>query len=151
MLSVPTVERFRESPCRRQSYYTYRQDRHLQAPALDQGGSESLQVRYRRIRNHEPEQEAHAIGAICIGGQYYLLGTTIPQASTSVGWFTSSSDERFTWCDHIGNGHPTQTSVSPKANSTWQPNKQPISSVLDPGRNCGSACRCRHQQRWQNR
>ena len=25
----------------------------------------------------------------------------------SVGWFTSPSiDEQFTWCDHIGNGHP---------------------------------------------
>lgn len=59
---------------------------------------------------HEPEQEAYGDwAAICIGGQYYLFGDYDPAGGhqMSVGWFTSSSiDEPFTWCDHIGNGHP---------------------------------------------
>ena len=59
---------------------------------------------------HEPEQEAYGDwAAICIGGQYYLFGDYDPIGGhqMSVGWFTSSSiDEQFTWCDHIGNGHP---------------------------------------------
>lgn len=59
---------------------------------------------------HEPEQEAYGDwAAICIGGQYYLFGDYDPAGGhqMSVGWFTSSSiDEQFTWCDHIGNGHP---------------------------------------------
>lgn len=59
---------------------------------------------------HEPEQEAYGDwAAICIGGQYYLFGDYDPAGghSMSVGWFTSPSiDEEFTWCDHIGNGHP---------------------------------------------
>tara|TARA_R110002096_G_scaffold212352_8_gene399840 strand:- start:208 stop:1743 length:1536 start_codon:yes stop_codon:yes gene_type:complete len=59
---------------------------------------------------HEPEQEAYGDwAAICIGGQYYLFGDYDPAGGhqMSVGWFTSPSmDEQFTWCDHIGNGHP---------------------------------------------
>lgn len=59
---------------------------------------------------HEPEQEAYGDWAvICVGGQYYLFGDYDPAGGhqMSVGWFTSSSmDEEFTWCDHIGNGHP---------------------------------------------
>jgi len=59
---------------------------------------------------HEPEQEAYGDwAAICVGGQYYLFGDYDPAGGhqMSVGWFTSPSiDEEFTWCDHIGNGHP---------------------------------------------
>ena len=59
---------------------------------------------------HEPEQEAYGDwAAICIGGQYYLFADYDPAGghSMSVGWFTSSSiDKPFTWCDHIGTGHP---------------------------------------------
>lgn len=59
---------------------------------------------------HSPEQEAYGDwAAISIGGQYYLFGDYDPAGghNMSVGWFTSSSiDEQFTWCDHIGKGHP---------------------------------------------
>ncbi|MDF1737941.1 MAG: hypothetical protein P1U86_02185 [Verrucomicrobiales bacterium] len=59
---------------------------------------------------HEPEQEAYGDwAAIAIGGQYYLFGDYDPAGGheMSVGWFTSSSiDEPFAWCDHIGRGHP---------------------------------------------
>ena len=59
---------------------------------------------------HEPEQEAYGDwAAIAIGGQYYLFGDYDPVGGheMSTGWFTSSSiDKQFTWCDHIGNGHP---------------------------------------------
>lgn len=59
---------------------------------------------------HEPEQEAYGDwAAIAIGGQYYLFGDYDPAGGhqMSVGWFTSPSiNEQFTWCDHIGNGHP---------------------------------------------
>ncbi len=59
---------------------------------------------------HEPEQEAYGDWApICIGGQYYLFGDYDPTGGhqMAVGWFTSSSiDDEFTWCDHIGKGHP---------------------------------------------
>ncbi|MDP0490899.1 MAG: hypothetical protein Q7Q71_07620 [Verrucomicrobiota bacterium JB023] len=59
---------------------------------------------------HEPEQEAYGDWAlIAIGGQYYLFGDYDPVGGhqMSVCWFTSSSiDEQFTWCDHIGKGHP---------------------------------------------
>ncbi len=59
---------------------------------------------------HKPEQEAYGDwAAICIGGQYYLFGDYDPVGghTMSVGWFTSSSiDKQFTWCDHIGKGHP---------------------------------------------
>ena len=59
---------------------------------------------------HEPEQEAFGDwAAICIGGQYYLFGDYDPAGGghMSVGWFTSPSiDQEFSWCDHIGNGHP---------------------------------------------
>ncbi|MDF1754869.1 MAG: hypothetical protein P1U89_18930 [Verrucomicrobiales bacterium] len=59
---------------------------------------------------HEPEQEAYGDwAAICVGGQYYLFGDYDPAGGhqMSVGWFTSPSiDQQFTWCDHIGNGHP---------------------------------------------
>jgi len=59
---------------------------------------------------HEPEQEAYGDwAAIAIGGQYYLFGDYDPAGGhqMSVGWFTSPSiDQPFTWCDHIGNGHP---------------------------------------------
>ena len=59
---------------------------------------------------HQPEQEAYGDwAAISIGGQYYLFGDYDPAGSheMSVGWFTSSSiNEPFTWCDHIGKGHP---------------------------------------------
>ncbi len=59
---------------------------------------------------HEPEQEAYGDwAAICIGGQYYIFGDYDPVGGhkMSVGWFTSPSiDQQFTWCDHIGQGHP---------------------------------------------
>ena len=59
---------------------------------------------------HSPEQEAYGDwAAIAIGGQYYLFGDYDPVGGhdMSVGWFTSSSiDEQFKWCDHIGKGHP---------------------------------------------
>lgn len=59
---------------------------------------------------HEPEQEAYGDwAAICIGGRYYLFGDYDPIGghAMSVGWFTSPSlDEKFIWCDKIGNGHP---------------------------------------------
>ena len=59
---------------------------------------------------HSPEQEAYGDwAAICIGGQYYLFGDYDPAGGhqMSVGWFTSPSiDEQFTWCGHIGKGHP---------------------------------------------
>lgn len=59
---------------------------------------------------HEPEQEAYGDwAAIAIGGQYYLFGDYDPAGGhkMSVCWFTSPSiDQKFTWCDHIGNGHP---------------------------------------------
>lgn len=59
---------------------------------------------------HEPEQEAYGDWAtISVGGQYYLFGDYDPAGGhkMSTGWFTSSSiDKQFTWCDHIGNGHP---------------------------------------------
>ena len=59
---------------------------------------------------HSPEQEAYGDwAAIAIGGQYYLFGDYDPAGGhdMSVGWFTSSSiDEQFKWCDHIGKGHP---------------------------------------------
>ena len=62
---------------------------------------------------HEPEQDAYGDwGAISIGGQYYLFGDYDPagahgQNAMSVAWFTSSDiNEKFTFCDHIGKGHP---------------------------------------------
>ena len=59
---------------------------------------------------HSPEQEAYGDwAAIAIGGQYYLFGDYDPVGGhdMSVGWFTSSSiDQQFKWCDHIGKGHP---------------------------------------------
>ncbi len=59
---------------------------------------------------HEPAQNAYGDwAAICIGGQYYLFCDFDPANSKtmSAGWFTSPSlDEKFTWCDNIGRGHP---------------------------------------------
>lgn len=59
---------------------------------------------------HEPEQEAYGDwAAISIGGRYYLFADYDPAGGhqMSVGWFTSPSlEEPFTWCDHIGQGHP---------------------------------------------
>jgi hypothetical protein len=59
---------------------------------------------------HEPEQEAYGDwAAIRIGTQYYLFGDYDPIGGhqMSACWFTSSSlDKQFTFCDHIGNGHP---------------------------------------------
>lgn len=59
---------------------------------------------------HEPEQEAFGDwAAIAIGGQYYLFADYDPEhgAKMSVAWFTSSDiNEPFTFCDHIGEGHP---------------------------------------------
>jgi len=59
---------------------------------------------------HEPEQEAYGDWAsISIGGQYYLFGDFDPAGGhqMSVGWFTTDSlDKPFTWCGHIGKGHP---------------------------------------------
>ncbi len=59
---------------------------------------------------HEPEQNAYGDwAAIAIGGQYYLFCDydAADSKSMSVGWFTSSSiNQPFTWCDHIGKGHP---------------------------------------------
>ena len=59
---------------------------------------------------HTPEQPAYGDWAsIAIGGRYYLFGDHDPAGDhkMSVGWFTSPSiDEPFSWCDHIGVGHP---------------------------------------------
>ncbi|MDF1656206.1 MAG: hypothetical protein P1U58_01270 [Verrucomicrobiales bacterium] len=59
---------------------------------------------------HEPEQEAYGDwAAIAIGGQYYLFADYDPEhgAQMSTAWFTSSDiSEEFTFCDHIGEGHP---------------------------------------------
>jgi hypothetical protein len=60
---------------------------------------------------HEPEQDAFGDwAAINIGGQYYLFGdyhSADKGQGMSVAWFTSSSlDKEFSFCDHIGNGHP---------------------------------------------
>ncbi|WP_419194141.1 hypothetical protein [Novipirellula herctigrandis] len=59
---------------------------------------------------HTPEQEAYGDWAsICIGGRYYLFGDYDPVGghSMSACWFTSPSiDQPFTFCDHIGKGHP---------------------------------------------
>jgi hypothetical protein len=58
---------------------------------------------------HEPEQEAYGDwAAICIGGRYYIFGDYDPVGKgMSACWFTSPSlDEKFTWCDNIGKGHP---------------------------------------------
>lgn len=66
-----------------------------------------------RYEIHEPEQNAYGDWApIAVGGQYYLFGDYDPagahgRESMSVGWFTSSSiDTPFTWCGHVGKGHP---------------------------------------------
>ena len=71
---------------------------------------ENFKTNVAEYEVHEPEQEAYGDwAAICIGGQYYLFGDYDPVGGhqMSVGWFTSPSiDEPFTWCDHIGNGHP---------------------------------------------
>lgn len=59
---------------------------------------------------HEPEQNAYGDwAAISVGGQYYLFCDYDPAGSKtmSVGRFTSSSlDEQFQWCGHVGKGHP---------------------------------------------
>ncbi|MEX1223266.1 MAG: hypothetical protein WEA31_01850 [Pirellulales bacterium] len=59
---------------------------------------------------HEPKQEAYGDwAAICVGDQYYLFGDYDPASGghMSVGWFTSDDiNKPFTWCDHIGHGHP---------------------------------------------
>ncbi|MGE9269768.1 MAG: hypothetical protein ACQKBU_03110 [Verrucomicrobiales bacterium] len=62
---------------------------------------------------HEPEQNAYGDwAAIAIGGQYYLFCDFDPvgghgKESMSVAWFTSSKiNEPFTFCGHIGKGHP---------------------------------------------
>lgn len=58
---------------------------------------------------HEPEQNAYGDwAAIAIGSQYYLFGDYDPvDGHMSACWFTSSSvNQPFTFCDHIGNGHP---------------------------------------------
>jgi hypothetical protein len=58
---------------------------------------------------HEPEQNAYGDwAAIAIGGQYYLFGDYDPvDGQMSACWFTAKSiNEPFTFCDHIGRGHP---------------------------------------------
>jgi hypothetical protein len=59
---------------------------------------------------HEPEQNAFGDWAcICVGGQYYLFCDYDPAEghNMSVGRFTSSSiDKQFTYCGHVGKGHP---------------------------------------------
>jgi hypothetical protein len=62
---------------------------------------------------HEPEQNAYGDwAAIAVGSQYYLFCDYDPagahgKESMSVGWFTSSSiNKPFTWCSHVGQGHP---------------------------------------------
>jgi len=59
---------------------------------------------------HEPEQPAYGDWAvICVGSQYYIFGDYDPAGGhqMSVGYFTSSDiNKPFTWCDHIGKGHP---------------------------------------------
>ena len=47
---------------------------------LDQEDPNRFKSDIAEYEIHEPEQEACGDwAAICIGGQYYLLGTTIPQ------------------------------------------------------------------------
>lgn len=81
---------------------TYKHPHWLQHPTWDTNIGE--------YHVHEPEQEAYGDwAAICVGSQYYLFGDYDPTGGhqMSVGWFTSPGlDEPFTWCDHIGNGHP---------------------------------------------
>ena len=71
---------------------------------------DNYKTRVAEYEVHSPEQEAYGDwAAIAIGGQYYLFGDYDPVGGhdMSVGWFTSSSiDEQFKWCDHIGKGHP---------------------------------------------
>lgn len=62
---------------------------------------------------HAPDQNAYGDwAAISVGGQYYLFADYDPagahgRESMSVGWFTSNDlKKQFTWCDHIGKGHP---------------------------------------------
>jgi len=59
---------------------------------------------------HEPEQDAYGDWAmVAIGGQYYLFCDYDPAAGggMSVGRFTASSiNGPFTWCGHVGQGHP---------------------------------------------
>jgi len=62
---------------------------------------------------HKPEQDAYGDwAAIAIGGQYYLFGDFDPAGAhgaqnMSVAWFTASDiNQPFTFCDHIGKGHP---------------------------------------------
>lgn len=59
---------------------------------------------------HEPEQNAYGDWApIAIGGQYYLFCDYDPADGhgMSTGRFTAPTiDGPFTWCGHVGSGHP---------------------------------------------
>lgn len=59
---------------------------------------------------HEPEQNAYGDwAAISVGGQYYLFCDFDPANGhqMSAGRFTAPSiDGPFTWCGHVGKGHP---------------------------------------------
>ena len=68
---------------------------------------------FAKYEIHEPEQNAYGDwAAISIDNQYYLFCDFDPvgghgKKAMSVGWFTSSSiNEKFTFCDNIGQGHP---------------------------------------------
>lgn len=71
-------------------------------------------VSFSKYEIHTPEQDAYGDWAtICIGGQYYLFGDFHPAGKhgrqhMSVAWFTSANiySEPFTYCGHIGKGHP---------------------------------------------
>ncbi|MEW4486539.1 hypothetical protein AB1L42_00575 [Thalassoglobus sp. JC818] len=71
---------------------------------------EKFKIDVAEYEIHEPEQNAYGDwAAICIGGQYYLFCDYDPvdTKQMSAGWFTSPSlDQQFTFCDHVGNGHP---------------------------------------------
>jgi len=73
----------------------------------------NYKTRVAQYEIHEPEQEAYGDwAAISIGGQYYLFGDYDPAGAhgkdaMSVCWFTSDSiNNPFTFCSHIGKGHP---------------------------------------------
>ena len=63
-----------------------------------------------RYEIHTPAQEAFGDWAsIKVGDQFYLFGDYDPVGThkMSTCWFTSDSlYKEFTWCDHIGEGHP---------------------------------------------
>ncbi len=70
--------------------------------------------RMLKYQEHMPKQHAYGDwAAITIGERYYLFADYDPSSNKKRGkgmscaWFTSDSlDEKFTFCDNIGEGHP---------------------------------------------